>query len=102
MSRKLWLVKGVEKSRHQWCVWPYFVLAETSLEAEQRLRDYEPCKFKAVVAQYEGEFKPKQMVAEWNGRGKDIVTDLRDEGIADLFWWALVDGELKLCGVLEN
>jgi hypothetical protein len=102
MSRKLWVVKGVEKSQDGWRVWPYYVLAESSLEAERSVRDHETRKFEAVIAQYVGEFKPKQVVAEWNGHGKDIVSDLREEGVADLFWWELVDGELKLCGVLNN
>ena len=102
MSKKLWLVKGTEKSQDVWRTWPYYVLAESSLQAEQFLGDHEPRKFEAVVARYAGEFKPKQVVAEWDGHGKDIVRDLRDEGVADLFWWELVDEGFKLCGVLEH
>jgi hypothetical protein len=102
MRKKLWLVKGIEKSNDRWCEWPYYALAESSLQAERFVRDYEHRTFEAVVAQYEGEFKPKRVVAEWNGHGKDIVSDLRDEGVADLFWWELVDGELQLCGVRQN
>ena len=102
MRKNLWLVKGIEKSSDRWWIWPYYVLAESSLEAERLVRDYEGHKFQAVVARYEGAFKPKQVFAEWNGHGKDIVTDLRDEGVADLFWWELIDGELHLCGVRQN
>jgi hypothetical protein len=102
MSDKLWVVKGVEKSEGGWRVWPYYVLADSSLQAEGFVRNYEHRKFDVVIARYKGEFKPKQVVAEWNGHGKDIVSDLREEGVADLFWWELVDGELQLCGVRQN
>ncbi len=103
MRQKLWLVKGIEKkSSDRWWIWPYYVLAESSLEAERYVRDHECRSFQAVVARYEGAFKPKQVIAEWNGHGKDIVGDLRDEGVADLFWWELVNGERQLCGVRQK
>lgn len=102
MSKKLWLVKGTEKSQGKWCVWPYYVLAESSVEAEQCLRDYEAREFESVVARGVGEFNPKQVAGEWGDLGKGIVRDLRDDGVADLFWWELVDGEVKLCGVMEQ
>lgn len=102
MSKKLWVVKGTEKSLGKWRVWPYYVLAESSVEAEQCLRDYEAREFESVVAKYVGEFSPKQVASEWDDLGQDIVEDLQDDGVADLFWWERVDGEVKLCGVLEQ
>jgi hypothetical protein len=102
MSKKLWVVRGTERSQGMWRVWPHYVLAGSSLEAEERLRDYEAREFESVVARYEGVFNPKQLVREWRDMGKDIVKDLREEGIADLFWWELIDGQPKLCGVLEQ
>ena len=102
MNKKLWLVKGTEKSEGKWRVWPYYVLANSSVEAEQCLRHYEAREYESVVASYAGEFSAKQVAIEWGDLGDDIVEDLHEDGIADLFWWEHVDGEVKLCGVMEQ
>ena len=102
MRRTLWLVAGTEKSHGAWRTWPYYVLAASSVEAERCLQDYEARAFESVVAKYAGRFRPKQLAREWGDLGKDIVKDLCKEGIADLFWWEEVGGEVKLCGVRED